>query len=210
MFVLRHPYCLLCTVRKVKRHFSSYHHWKSQPSLSLVPDAAPRNPSPKHLHNALLDQSRKLGPCTLGVPWFERSLLSPANFDALLSAAEKRGMNIGPKDNAELSALCVEANQAVCAKKFYLRGWGSWRQPFNFSLDFAALVNYWIDRAAHSWLTALLALGKRNQGRCAARVMNEKWGCAATTIIITANWSGKGTLKWALWTGPSAQELRET
>lgn len=43
----------------------------------------------------------------------------------------------------------------------YLCGRGCWRQALNFSLDFAALVNYWVDGAAHSWLTALLALGRK-------------------------------------------------
>lgn len=51
----------------------------------------------------------------------------------------------------------------VSHQEGYLCGWGGWGQALDFSLDFAALVNDWIDCAADGRLAVLLALGKKTR-----------------------------------------------
>lgn len=64
-------------------------------------------------------------------------------------------------------ALATSTPQHGSQQGGYLGVWGHWGQVLNFSLDFAAFVNYWIDGAAHGRLTALLALGKKTRQQMA-------------------------------------------
>lgn len=85
-----------------------------------------------------------------------------ADSDALLPTAAKGAESVVPRDN-ETQQLAALAPQDVLHQEGYLCGWGCWGQALDFGLDFAALVNYWIDCAAHGRLTALLALGKKTR-----------------------------------------------
>lgn len=90
-----------------------------------------------------------------------------ADFAALLPAATKDDKKIIPKD--ETQQLAASTPQHGSQQGGYLCVWGHWGQALNFSLDFAAFVIYWIDGAAHGWLTALLALGKKTKQEMALR-----------------------------------------
>lgn len=84
-----------------------------------------------------------------------------ADFAALLPATTKDAKRIIPKE--ETQQLTASTPQHGSQQGGYLCVWGHWGQALNFSLDFAAFVNYWIDGAAHGRLTALLALGKKTR-----------------------------------------------
>lgn len=90
----------------------------------------------------------------------QETLACLADFDALLPAAAKSAKGIVPKAS-ETQQLAASAPQHVSHQEGYLCGWGRWGQALDFSLDFAALVNYWVDCAADGRLAALLALGKK-------------------------------------------------
>lgn len=84
-----------------------------------------------------------------------------AHFAALLPAATKdcRSKGIILKD--ETQQLTTSTPQHSSQQGGYLCVWGHWGQALNFSLDFAAFVNHWIDGAAHGRLAALLALERK-------------------------------------------------
>lgn len=84
-----------------------------------------------------------------------------ADFDALLPAAAKGAKSIVPQTKTQ--QLAASALQYISHQEGYLCGGGGWGQALDFSLDFAALVNYGIDCAAHGRLAALLVLGKKTR-----------------------------------------------
>lgn len=76
--------------------------------------------------------------------------------------ASKHANSIVPRGK-KTQQLCCLGPQHVSHQGGYLRGWGYWGQALDFGLDFGALVNYGIDGAAHGWLAALLALGRKTR-----------------------------------------------
>lgn len=107
-----------------------------------------------------------------------------ADFAALLPATTKDSKRIMPKD--ETQQLAPSTPQHGWQQGGYLCVWGHWGQALNFSLDFAAFVNHWIDGAAHGRLTALLALGKKTRREMAPRfgMTDRQWPTSSSKINV--------------------------
>lgn len=126
----------------------------------------------------------------------------PADFAALLPATTKDAKRIIPKD--ETHQLAPSTPQHGWQQGGYLCVWGHWGQALNFSLDFAAFVNYWIDGAAHGRLTALLALGKKTRREMAPGfgMTDRQWPTSSSKLTLKSvkvefqEWQGTVGLAW--------------
>lgn len=171
MFALRHQCCLLCSTENSDIIFKVITLEIFPPSFSIQAQqqqAESRAPIKRFAPSLQLCPVPCWAFCCESHPPASQTLMP-------CSQPQQKVPRVFFPGTTRPSSLLPRPHNVSRTRKGYLCGWGRWGQALDFGLDFAALVNYWIDCAAHGRLAALLALGKKTRQGMAPRSGVRGW-----------------------------------